>query len=49
VLWDEVDNGVFEGLKRGNNNITKTYGGDKSDLLLEVLMPPTKKDILLNH
>ena len=49
VLWDEVDQGVFKGLKRGENEITKTYKGDKSDLLLEVLMPPTKKEILLNH
>lgn len=49
VLWDEVDQGVFDGLKRGNNEITKTYDGDKSDLLLEVMMPPTKKEVLLNH
>jgi exo-beta-1,3-glucanase (GH17 family) len=49
VLWDEVDQGLFDGLKRGGNPITKTYDGDKSDLLLDVLMPPVKKDILLNH
>jgi exo-beta-1,3-glucanase (GH17 family) len=49
VLWDEVDQDVFKGLKRGENDITKTYDGDKSDLLLEVLMPPTKTEILLNH
>jgi len=49
VLWDEVDQGIFKGLKRGENEISKTYDGDKSDLLLEVLMPPTKKEILLNH
>lgn len=49
VLWDEVDKGTFDGLKRGNNKITKTYDGKHSDLLLEVDMPPVKKDILLNH
>jgi hypothetical protein len=49
VLWDEVDKGTFDGLKRGNNKITKTYDGKLSDLLLEVDMPPIKKDILLNH
>jgi exo-beta-1,3-glucanase (GH17 family) len=49
VLWDEVDKGTFDGLKRGNNTITKTYDGKLSDLLLEVDMPPIKKDILLNH
>jgi exo-beta-1,3-glucanase (GH17 family) len=49
VLWEEVDKGTFDGLKRGNNTITKTYDGKLSDLLLEVEMPPIKKDILLNH
>jgi exo-beta-1,3-glucanase (GH17 family) len=49
VLWNEVDKGTFEGLKRGDNKITKTYDGKLSDLLLEVNMPPVKKDILLNH
>jgi len=49
VLWDEVDKGTFDGLKRGDNKITKTYDGKLSDLLLEVDMPAIKKDILLNH
>lgn len=49
VLWDEVDKGTFEGLKRGDKAITKTYDGKLSDLLLEVDMPPIKKDIILNH
>ncbi len=49
VLWDLVDQGVFEGLTRGGNPITKTYNGNKDDLLLEVQLPPIKKEITLNH
>jgi len=49
VLWDEVDKGTFDGLKRGKMEITKTYDGKLTDLLLEVDMPPIKKDIILNH
>jgi len=39
-LWDLVDKGVFEGLTRDGNPITKTYGGDKAKLMLEVKAPP---------
>jgi len=49
ALWDLVDQGVFEGLERGGNPITKTYGGSKEDLLLEVQLPPVKREITANH
>lgn len=40
ALWDLVDQGVFEGLTRGGKPISKTYGGNKNDMLKDVL-PPT--------
>ena len=43
-VWELVDKGVFEGLTRGGNSITKTYAGDKDALLKEVNAPPTKPD-----
>lgn len=49
VLWDEVDKGVFKGLKRGDNPITKTYNGNYEDLLLDVNIPDIKKEIIPNH
>ena len=49
ALWDLVDKGVFKGLTRGGNPITKTYNGNKEDLLLEVQLPPVKKEIKANH
>ncbi len=42
ALWDLVDKGVFEGLGRGGQPITKTYDGNKEALLKEVSLPPTK-------
>jgi exo-beta-1,3-glucanase (GH17 family) len=45
ALWDLVDNGVFEGLSRNGNPITKTYNGDKQALMKDVLVPPTVKEI----
>lgn len=42
-IWDLVDNGVFKGLKRNGNPITKTYKGDKEELMPHVLVPPTKR------
>ena len=49
ALWDFVDNGTFNGLKRGGNPITKTYNGNKDSLLIDVHLPPIKKEILANH
>jgi len=44
VLWDLVDEGVFDGLGRNKKSITKTYNGNKDSLLLEVHVPPFKKN-----
>ncbi|MFY0602568.1 MAG: glycosyl hydrolase family 17 [Flavobacteriaceae bacterium] len=41
-LWDLVDKGVFNGLKRNGNPIRKTYNGNKEELLSDVLSPPMK-------
>ena len=44
ALWNLVDEGVFDGLGRNKNSITKTYNGNKDSLLLEVHVPPFKKN-----
>lgn len=49
ALWDLVDNGVFNGLTRNGNPITKTYNGDKDALMKDVLVPPTKKEQAIMH
>lgn len=40
-LWDLVDRGVFDGLTRDGLPITKSFGGDKTALMRDVLVPPT--------
>ena len=45
AVWDLVDEGIFEGLGRGGQPITKTYGGDEAALLEEVLAPPVKEEL----
>lgn len=42
VLWDLVDQGVFEGLGRNGQPITKTYEGDMDALMKTVKAPKTK-------
>jgi len=49
VLWNAVDEGVFEGLSRGGNTISKTYGGHIEALKKDVLVPPTKQVSIANH
>lgn len=49
ALWDEHDEGIFKGLKRGKNKIRKTYNGNIKDLLLDVNLPDVKKDITPKH
>ncbi|MBO3117113.1 glycosyl hydrolase family 17 [Winogradskyella sp. DF17] len=44
-IWDLVDKGVFEGLTRDGNLISKTYNGDKNELLKDVLVPPLEFEI----
>jgi len=48
ALWALVDQGVFEGLSRGGNSITKTYNGNEEQLLNEVKVPPVKESLLVN-
>ncbi|ACL69182.1 family 16 glycosylhydrolase [Halothermothrix orenii] len=40
VLWDLVDKGIFDGLTRDGNPVKKTYNGDESALMEDVLTPP---------
>ncbi len=40
ALWDQVDAGVFKGLTRGGNSVTKTFGGDEKELLASLLPVP---------
>ena len=40
-LWEAVDAGVFDGLTRNGKTITKTYNGDKTLLMKDVLVPNT--------
>ncbi|SDS23891.1 Exo-beta-1,3-glucanase, GH17 family [Formosa sp. Hel1_31_208] len=45
-IWDLVDQGVFEGLTRNGNAITKTYNGDKEALMKDVLVPPSINEVM---
>ncbi|MEO0527498.1 MAG: glycosyl hydrolase family 17 protein [Bacteroidota bacterium] len=49
ALWDLVDKGVFKGLTRNGNPITKTYGGDKEKMMKDVLTPPLKRERTVTH
>lgn len=40
AIWHLVDKGVFNGLTRDGKPITKSFNGNKEDLLLEALVPP---------
>lgn len=48
-IWDLVDKGIFEGLTRNGNPITKTYDGDKEALMKDVLVPPSEHEIMANR
>jgi len=39
-IWELVDEGIFDGMSRGGNSITKSFEGDKNALLKEVMAPP---------
>lgn len=39
LIWDLVDEGVFEGLTRGGNKITKTFEGQEKVMMEKVLSP----------
>ena len=49
ALWDLVDKGVFKGLTRDGQPIKKTYNGNKSKLMKDVLAPPTQVEFTVNH
>ena len=49
ALWPLVDSGVFEGLTRNGNPITKTYGGDRELLMKDVLVPPLSEEQSMAH
>ena len=48
-IWDLVDKGVFDGLTRNGNPITKTYEGNKEELMKEILAPPLASEIKAPH
>tara|TARA_R110002050_G_scaffold281600_1_gene429103 strand:+ start:34998 stop:36281 length:1284 start_codon:yes stop_codon:yes gene_type:complete len=41
AIWNKVNKGVFEGLTRGGQPITKTYEGNIDALMKEILVPPS--------
>ena len=48
ALWDLVDKEVFIGLTRNGKPITKTYNGNKNELMKDVLVPDTKTKVVNN-
>lgn len=42
LLWEQVDQGLFDGLIRNGKPITKTYEGELDSLLLDLKIPPLK-------
>ncbi|MEM6805326.1 MAG: glycosyl hydrolase family 17 protein [Bacteroidota bacterium] len=48
-LWKMVDQGVFEGLTRNGKAISKSYGGDKNQLMEDVLVPEVKGEMAASH
>jgi exo-beta-1,3-glucanase (GH17 family) len=46
ALWDLVDAGVFEGLTRDGQPITKTFNGIKDSLMKTVKVPPAMSEII---
>jgi exo-beta-1,3-glucanase (GH17 family) len=45
VLWEHVDDGVFEGLTRDGKVITKSFDGDYDAMLKTVKLPPVREFI----
>jgi len=43
------DNGIFKGLTRDGQPITKTFNGDEEALMKTVLITPTKEEMVANH
>ncbi len=49
ALWDMVDKGVFKGLSRNGQPITKTYDGDKNAMMKDVLVPPMAQEVATHN
>lgn len=49
ALWELVENGVFDGLTRDGNPITKTFNGNIDSLMKTVNVPPRESEIQLTH
>ena len=47
VLWDLVDENVFEGLGRNGQPVTKTFGGNIDELMETVKVPGVKETLEL--
>jgi len=45
AIWEMVDKGVFDGLTRNGEPVTKTYDGDETRLLAGILAPPLASEI----
>ncbi|WP_223032211.1 glycosyl hydrolase family 17 protein [Hanstruepera marina] len=45
-IWELVDKGVFEGLTRNGNQITKTYNGEYKSLMVDVMVPPSYEELM---
>jgi exo-beta-1,3-glucanase (GH17 family) len=45
AIWNLVDEGIFDGLTRNGKPITKTFNGDKEEMMKTVRVPPTKLEI----
>lgn len=45
VWWDLVDQGVFDELNRSGLPITKTFGGNKDELMKVVFAPPMESEV----
>ncbi len=43
ALWNKVDEGIFKGLKRGENDITKSFGGELTSVLESISVPDATK------
>lgn len=48
-IWDLVDEGIFKGMSRNGNPITKTYEGNLPKLLEDVLVPPSEDEIMAHR
>lgn len=48
ALWESVDDKIFNGLTRDGNPISKTFNGNKEELMKMVELPPLKQELIIN-